>query len=323
MATTQAILVRQFGGPEALEWATAEVAEPGEGEVLVRHTAVGVNFVDVYERTGLYPSQLPFIPGREAAGVILKVGKKVSGLHEGDRIAYVHGGAYCVERVLPAGRLVKVPAGVSDEIAAAALLKGLTTEFLLRRTYRVKRGDTVVIHAAAGGVGSIAVQWAKHLGARVIGIVGSSAKAEIARAHGADEALLSTDDWVAAVRSLTGGKGVPVVYDSVGNDTFFKSLDVLSPRGLMVTFGNASGPVPPVAPLELSKRGSLFLTRPTLVNYISTTRELTAAAKSLFEVLGSGVVKVHIGREYRLADAAQAHRDLESRVTTGSSILVP
>jgi NADPH2:quinone reductase len=323
MATTQAILVRQFGGPEVLEWATAEVAEPGTGEVIVRHTAVGVNFVDVYERTGLYPSALPFIPGREAAGVVVKVGKKVSGLTAGDRVAYVHGGAYCVERVVPAGRLVKIPSDVGDETAAAGLLKGLTAEFLLRRTYRVKRGDTVVIHAAAGGVGSIAVQWAKHLGARVIGIVGSASKAEIARGHGAEEVLLSTDDWVPAVRSLTGGKGVPVVYDSVGKDTFFKSLDVLSARGLMVTFGNASGPVPPVAPLELSKRGSLFLTRPTLVNYIATTRELATAAKGLFDVLGRGVVKIHIGRKYALADAASAHRDLESRVTTGSSILLP
>lgn len=322
---SNAIRLQQFGGPEVLEWTPVEVGDPGPGEVRVRHTAVGVNFIDVYERTGLYTNPLPLILGREAAGVIVNVGRGVSKFAPGDRIAYVHNGpgAYCEERVLSAARLVKIPSGVSDESAAAAMLKGLTVEFLLRRTHRVKRGETIVIHAAAGGVGSIAVQWAKHLGARVIGIVGSEAKAKLARSHGADEVLLSSEDWPAKVRALTDGKGVPVVYDSVGKDTFFGSLDSLSPRGLMVSFGNASGPVPPFAPLELSKRGSLFLTRPTLFHYTATQRELTSAARSLFDVIGRGIVKIHVGHKYPLSQAATAHRELESRSTTGSLVLMP
>jgi NADPH:quinone reductase len=318
-----AIQVQRFGGPEVLEWVPIEVGAPGTGEVQIRQTAIGVNFIDIYERTGLYPNALPLTLGREAVGVVSEVGPGVRDLKVGDRIAYLQGGAYCDVRTLPAERLVKVPDGVSDVDAAAALLKGLTAEFLLRRTYRVKRGDTIVIHAAAGGVGSIAVQWAKSLGARVIGIVGSNDKAQLARAHGADETLLSSEDWVARVRALTNGKGVPVVYDSVGKDTFLQSLDCLKPRGLMVSFGNASGPVPPVAPLELSKRGSLFLTRPTLFHYIATKRELTSAAGSLFDLMARGVIRIHVGRTYPLTNAADAHRDLEARRTSGSSVLIP
>ncbi len=320
------VRIHQHGGPEVLAYEPVDVATPGRGEVRVRHTAIGLNFIDVYDRTGLYPAPLPIILGREAAGIVTQLGRGVRGLAEGDRVAYVLHvpGAYVDERVVPAARLVKIPPEVTDAQAAASMLKGLTAQYLLRSTYRVKRRDPVVIHAAAGGVGLLAVQWARHLGAEVIAIVGSERKAEVAREHGAHHVLLQDQpDLVARVRGVTKGRGVPVVYDSVGRDTFTASLDCLRPRGLMVTFGNASGPVPPFAPLELSKRGSLFLTRPTLFHYIATRRELERASAELFEVIGSGVVRVRIGQTFALADAAAAHRELEARRTTGSTVLVP
>lgn len=320
------IRIHRHGGPEVLRYEPVDVGRPGRGEVRLRHTAVGLNFIDVYDRTGLYPIALPATLGREAAGVVTEVGRGVRGLREGDRVAYVLQvpGAYVEERVVPADRMVKVPPQVSDAQAAAAMLKGLTAQYLLRSTYRVKRGDPVVIHAAAGGVGLIAVQWARHLGAEVIAVTGSGEKAELAREHGAQHTiLLGRADLAARVREITRGRGVPVVYDSVGRDTFTASLDCLRPRGLMVTYGNASGPVPPFAPLELSKRGSLYLTRPTLFHYIATRRELERAAAELFEVIGSGAVKIRIGQTFPLADAAVAHRELEARRTTGSTVLVP
>lgn len=320
------IRIHAHGGPEVLKFEPVEVAPPGRGEVRLRHTAIGLNYIDVYDRTGLYPIALPAIPGREAAGVVTAVGPGVRGLAEGDRVAYaLHlPGAYVEERVVPADRVVKVPAAVADAQAAAAMLKGLTAQYLLRRTYRVRRGDAVVIHAAAGGVGLIAVQWARQLGAEVIAVTGSEEKARLATAHGAHHSLLAGEpDLAARVRALTGGRGVPVVYDSVGRDTFTASLDCLRPRGLLVSYGNASGPVPPFAPLELARRGSLYLTRPTLFHYVATRRELERAAAELFEVIGSGAVKLRIGQTFALADAAIAHRRLEARETTGSTVLVP
>ena len=321
-----AIRIHAHGGPEVLQWASVEVPAPGRGEVLLRQTAVGLNFIDVYERTGLYPGALPMGLGREGAGVVEAVGAGVKGVAAGDRVAYVstQAGAYAQERVMPADRLVKIPDGVSDRLAAAAMLKGLTAQFLLRRTYRVRKGDAVVVHAAAGGVGLIAAQWARELGALVIGVVGSDAKAGIALQHGCHHALVSgRDDLAARVRELTGGVGAHVVYDSVGKDTFFPSLDSLRPLGMMVTYGNASGPVPPIAPLELAKRGSLFLTRPTLFHYIARRADLERSARELFAVIGRGVVRIEIGQTDALQDAAQAHRDLEARRTIGSTVLIP
>ncbi len=323
---TQAIVVRSYGGPEVLEWARIDLPRLKRNEVRVRHTAVGVNYIDVYGRTGLYPLALPGTPGGEAAGVVEEVGKGVKNVAPGDRVAYVlaQPGSYSEARHVPADRLVKLPPTITDEQAAAMMLKGLTAQYLLRRTYKVKKGDAVVIHAAAGGVGLIAVQWARHLGANVIAVVGSDEKAQLAREHGAQHTIVSTrEDFVARVREITGGKGVPVVYDSVGQDTFTGSLDCLRPLGLMVTYGNASGPVPPFSALELSKRGSLFLTRPTLFTYIASKGDLNRAARELFEVVGAGHVKIRIGQTYSLQDAAQAHRDLEARRTPGSSVLVP
>jgi len=320
------IRIHAHGGPEVLQWEAVEPSAPGPGEVLIRQTAIGLNFIDVYERTGLYPGALPMTLGREGAGVVEALGPKVRGVAVGDRIAYVSAqpGSYAQERVMPADRVVKIPDGVSDRLAAAALLKGLTAQFLLRRTHRVRKGDAVVIHAAAGGVGSIASQWARDLGATVIGVVGSDAKAAIAREHGCQHVLvLGRDDLPARVREITGGLGAHVVYDSVGKDTFFASLDCLRPLGMMVSYGNASGPVPPVAPLELARRGSLFLTRPTLFHYIARRAELERAARELFEVIGRGVVRVEIGQTCALQDAAQAHRDLEARRTIGSTVLIP
>ena len=308
-----------------MNWEAVDVPPPGPGEVVLRHTAVGLNFIDVYERTGLYPNKLPFGLGREAAGVIEALGPKVSGFAVGDRVAYVlsSAGAYSERRVAPAARLVKLPAGIRDTVGAAIMLKGLTAQALLRRTYRVKSGDDILVHAAAGGVGLIMTQWAKHLGARVIAVVGSAEKAKLVREHGADLVLLSDeDDWVRATRDFTRGQGVAAVYDSVGQATFMRSLDCLRPLGMMVTFGNASGPVAPFAPLELSKRGSLFLTRPTLFHYIATRPMLTRGAQDLFSVVEQGAVRVHIGQTYALKDAAQAHRDLEARKTTGSTVLL-
>jgi len=321
-----AIRIHAHGGPEVLQWEAVEPAVPGRGEVLIRQTAIGLNFIDVYERTGLYPGALPMGLGREGAGVVEAVGPKVRGVAVGDRVAYVAAqpGSYAQERVMPADRVVQIPDGVSDRLAAAAMLKGLTAQFLLRRTYKVRKGDTVVVHAAAGGVGLIASQWARELGATVIGVVGSDAKAAVAREHGCHHTLvLGRDDLAARVRELTGGAGAHVVYDSVGKDTFFASLDCLRPLGMMVTYGNASGPVPPVAPLELARRGSLFLTRPTLFHYIARRADLDRAARELFDVIGRGAVRIEIGQTYALQDAAQAHRDLEARRTIGSTVLIP
>jgi NADPH:quinone reductase len=314
------------GGPEVLEYGDVQVTAPAAGEVQVRHTAIGLNFIDVYDRTGLYPMPLPGGLGREAAGVVVAVGPEAKGFRKGDRVAYVHAvpGAYCELRNVAATRLVKLPKRVSDEQAAAAMLKGLTAEYLLRRTYRVQRGDWVLVHAAAGGVGLLLCQWARALGAKVIGVVGSDEKAKLARAHGCHHVLvLGRDDLVTAVRGLTKNAGVAVVYDSVGKDTFMPSLDCLRPRGMMVTYGNASGPPPAISPLELSKRGSLFLTRPSLFAYIADRRELESAARALFSAISSGKLKVRVNQRYPLADAARAHADLEARRTTGSTVLLP
>jgi len=323
---TRGILVRATGGPEALEWTEITLPRLKRNEARVRHTAIGVNYIDVYDRTGLYPAPLPMVLGREAAGVVEEVGRSVKSVAVGDRVAYVvpSPGSYAEARNVSADRLVKVPPTVTDAQAAAMMLKGLTAHYLLRRTYKVRKRDAVVIHAAAGGVGLIAVQWARHLGAHVIAVVGSDAKAELARAHGAHDVIVtSREDLVTRVRQITGGKGVPVVYDSVGKDTFQASLDCLRPLGLMVSFGNASGPVPPVSLLELSRRGSLFLTRPTLFHYIATKGDLNRAARELFEVVAGGVVQIRIGQTYPLTDAARAHTDLEARRTTGSTVLIP
>jgi NADPH:quinone reductase len=323
---TRGILVRATGGPEALEWTEITLPRLKRTEARVRHTAIGVNYIDVYDRSGLYPTALPTGIGREAAGVVEEVGRGVKNVAVGDRVAYVlpSPGSYAEARHAPADRLVKLPATVTDEQAAAMMLKGLTAQYLLRRTYKVRKRDPVVIHAAAGGVGLIAVQWARHLGAQVIAVVGTDAKAELVRAHGAHEVIVtSREDIVTRVRQITRGKGAAVVYDSIGKDTFHASLDCLRPLGLMVTFGNASGPVPPVSPLELSRRGSLFLTRPQLFHYVASKGELNRAARELFEVVGAGIVKVRIGQTYALTDAARAHIDLEARRTTGSTVLIP
>jgi NADPH:quinone reductase len=321
-----AIRIHAHGGPDVLRWEAVAASEPGRGEVLIRQTAIGLNFIDVYERTGLYPGALPSGLGREGAGVVEAVGAKVRGLVVGDRVAYASNqpGAYAQERTLPADRVVKIPEGVSDRLAAAAMLKGLTAWFLLRRTHRVARGEAVVVHAAAGGVGLILAQWARYLGATVMGVVGSEAKAAVALAHGCHEALvLGRDDLPGRVRSLTGGLGAHVVYDSVGKDTFAASLDSLRPLGMMVSFGNASGPVAPFAPLELARRGSLFLTRPTLFHYVARRAELERGARELFDVVGRGAVRIEIGQSYALQDVAEAHRDLEGRRTIGSTVLIP
>ena len=319
-----AVRFHQHGGPEVLR---IEDLDPGRlepGEVQVRHTAIGLNYIDIYDRTGLYAGELPSGLGREAAGVITALGRKARGFKVGDRVAYVHPqpGAYCEVRNIAADRLVKIPRGISDDEAAALMLKGLTAQYLLRRTYRVARGDTLLVHAAAGGVGLILCQWAKALGAKVIGVVGSDAKAELARRNGCKHVLiLGREPLAAAVRKLTKGEGVAVVYDAVGKDTFMDSLDCLRPLGMMVAYGNASGPPPALSPLELSKRGSLFLTRPILFNYIATRQALDAAARELFAAVRSRAVRVRIGQRYALTDAAQAHQDLEGRRTTGSTVL--
>lgn len=323
---TRGILIRSTGGPEVLEWAAIDVPAPSAGEVRIRHTAVGVNFIDVYDRTGLYPMPLPGILGREAAGVVEAVGSGVRTLKVGDRVAYTSTvpGSYAEARNMPADRVVRLPEAISDEQGAAMMLKGLTAQYLLRRSYRVKRGDTILVHAAAGGVGLILVQWAQHLGARVIAVVGSDAKAELVSRYGADEVIVTPrEDLVSRVRALTKGEGVPVVYDSVGKDTFYPSLDCLRRLGMMVTYGNASGPVPPFAPLELSRRGSLFITRPTLFHYIATRSELQKAATDLFKVVAEGAVDIVVGQRFALAETAQAHIALEGRRTVGSTVLVP
>ena len=322
----KAIRLSRTGGAEVLEYVDHDPGKPAAGQVQVRHTAIGLNYIDVYDRTGLYPMPLPAGLGREAAGVVVALGAKVKGFRKGDRVAYVDSktGSYSELHNVPAARLVKVPKGVSDEQAAALMLKGLTAQYLLRRTYRVQRGDWILVHAAVGGVGSILCPWARALGAKVIGIVGSDAKAVLAKKGGCHHVLIAgRDNIVESVKKLTKGAGVAVVYDSVGQDTFMESLDCLRPLGMMVSYGNASGPPPLISPLELSKRGSLFLTRPSLFAYIAARKDLDASARELFAAVKKKQVKVRIGQRYALADAAQAHRDLEARQTTGSTVLVP
>jgi NADPH2:quinone reductase len=324
---TRAILIDQYGGPEVLQWKEIPISAPGPGEVLVRQTAVGLNFIDVYHRRGLYP--LPSLPagiGSEAAGRIEAIGPGVTEVAEGDRVAYAGGpiGAYSEARVIPAHRLVKLPDGISDPQAAAMMLKGMTAEYLLRRTFVVKPGDTILFHAAAGGVGMIACQWAKQLGATVIGTVGSRKKAALAAAHGCDHVIVTgEEDFVSRVREITRGEGVPVVYDSVGKDTFLKSLDCLRPRGMIVSFGQSSGMVPPLDITILSTKGSLFLTRPTLMHYTAKREDLLACASALFDAVLHDGVKIEIGQTYPLQEAARAHADLEDRKTTGSTVLIP
>jgi NADPH:quinone reductase len=326
MQKVRAIRFNRTGGPEVLTWEEVSLGSPAAGQVSIKHTAVGLNFIDTYHRTGLYPVQLPSGIGLEAAGVVEAVGEGVTEFAVGDHIAYGTGpiGAYSEARNIAADKIVKIPEGIEDRTAAAIMLKGLTAQYLLRRTYRVKAGDTILVHAAAGGVGLLLCQWAKHLGATVIGTVGSTAKGELARAHGCDHTVLyRVTDVAKRVRELTGGAGVPVVYDGVGKDTFAASLDCLAPLGMMVSFGNASGAVGSFDPLILSQKGSLFFTRPTLMHYTAKREDLLAMAAELFDVVKSGAVKVEVNQTYRLFDAAHAHRDLESRKTTGSSVMTP
>lgn len=321
-----AIRIHRTGGPEVLQWEAVDVPSPAPGEVRVRHAAVGLNFIDTYHRTGLYPLPLPAGIGLEGAGTVEALGEGVSELQVGDRVAYAGGpvGAYAEVRNIPAHRLLKLPDAIGFETAAAMMLQGLTAAYLLRKTYCVQPGDAVLIHAAAGGVGLIACQWAKALGATVIGTVGSAAKAELAKAHGCDHVInYSTENFTQRVRELTGGEGVAVVYDGVGKDTFVGSLDSLRPMGMMVTYGNASGPVPPLDLLLLSQKGSLFVTRPTLMNYTARREDLVALGEELFAMVVAGKVKIEVHQRYALRDAAQAHLDLEARKTTGSTILIP
>ncbi len=323
---TKAIRIHQAGGPEVMQWEEVPTPEPGPGEVLVRQAAVGLNFVDVYFRSGLYKApNLPFTPGMEGAGTVVAVGAGVAGFKPGDRVAYGTGamGAYATERVIAADRLLDLPDKIDVRTGAAMMLAGMTAQYLLRRTYSVKRGETIVVHAAAGGVGLIMCQWAKHLGASVIGVVSTPEKAELARANGADHALVGHANLAAEVKRITGGAMVPVVYDSIGKDTFMASLDCLAPLGTMVSFGNASGPVPPVDIGILGAKGSLFLTRPSLATYAAKRADLERIAGELFQVVGEGVVKIRVNQTFPLAEAAAAHRALESRQTTGSTVLLP
>lgn len=320
------IRFERTGGPEVLQWVEADVPPPLAGEVRIRHEAVGVNFIDTYHRSGLYPVPLPSGLGQEAAGVVEALGDGVSGFAPGDRVAYVGGalGAYSEVRNLSADLLVKLHDSLSFEQGAAMMMQGLTAQYLLRRTYRVQPGDTILIHAAAGGVGLIVCQWAKALGATVIGSVSSDAKAELARQHGCDHTIVYTRESVSArVREITGGAGVPVVYDSIGKDTFFPSLDCLRPLGLMVSFGNASGVVPPFDLGELTRRGSLFITRPSLFGYTARRADLLASAGELFDVVTTGKVKIEVNQTYALKDAARAQIDLAARKTTGSTVMLP
>lgn len=320
----KAIRIHQHGGPEVLKWEEVDPGTPGPGEALVRHEAVGLNFIDVYHRTGLYPlPALPATPGLEAAGVVESVGPEVTEVAVGDRVAYagIPPGAYSEIRCMPAHRLVKLPEGISSLQAAAMMLQGMTARYLLKGCWHVGPGTTLLIHAAAGGVGLIVSQWASHLGAHVIGTVGSPEKAELAKARGCEHPILYTkEDFTAHVKEITGGKGVDVVYDSVGQATFMKSLDCLRPMGMMVSFGQSSGPIPPVDLSVLAQKGSLFLTRPSLMTYTAKREDLLAHARDLFEVVEEGAVKVEVQRTYPLTEAPRAHRDLEGRKTTGSSV---
>lgn len=324
---SKAVRIHAHGGPEALVYEDADPGQPGPGQILVRHTAIGLNFIDIYFRTGLYPAPngLPLIPGGEAAGVVLELGEGVSWLKQGDRIAYaINTGAYAEQRVIAADRVVKIPDGISDEQAAGMMLKGMTAEYLLRRTFKVGQGDTILYHAAAGGVGLILGQWAKHLGATVIGTASSREKAELAKAHGYDHVIdYRTQDFVAEVARLTDGRKCDVVYDSVGKDTFPGSLDCLRPLGTFVSFGQSSGPIPPFNIALLSQKGSLFATRPTLFVYNARREDLEASAKALFDVVAKGVVEIKINQTYALKDAGRAQADLEGRKTTGTTVLVP
>ncbi len=324
---TKAIRIYETGGPDVMRWEDVDPGKPELGEALVRHEAVGLNFIDVYHRTGLYPlPALPATPGLEGSGIVKAIGEGVTEVAVGDRVAYagIPPGAYAEVRRIPAHRLVQLPEKISFQQGAAMMLQGMTARYLLRGCYDVKKGDTILIHAAAGGVGSIVCQWAKHLGATVIGTVGSPEKAELARSHGCDHPILYNDeDFTARTKEITGGNGVDVVYDSVGQATFMQSLDCLHPMGMMVSFGQASGSVPPLDLGELAARGSLFLTRPSLMAYTAARQDLLNHAQDLFEVVQSGAVKIQVNQTYPLAEAARAHQDLEARKTTGSTILIP
>lgn len=322
---THAIILQKHGGPEEMQWQAVDVPAPGPGQVRLRQTAVGLNYIDCYHRSGLYPLEMPAGIGMEAAGVVEALGEGVSTLATGDRVAYASGppGSYAEERNIAAERVVKLPDSIGDETAAAMMLQGMTTQYLIRSTHRVQAGETVLFHAAAGGVGLIACQWLKQLGATVIGTVGSDEKAELAKAHGCDHTIIYTrENFVDRVKEITSGAGVPVVYDSVGADTYPGSLDCLSPLGMMVSFGNASGPIKNFDPGMLAAKGSLFFTRPTLMTYTEKREDLVASANDLFEAVGKGL-KIEINQRYALKDAEQAHRDLESRKTTGSTIFLP
>jgi NADPH:quinone reductase len=322
----KSVRIKAQGGPEVLAVEMIDVAEPGPGEVLIRHTAIGLNFQDIYHRSGLYPLSVPSGLGTEAAGVIEKLGVGVTGFNVGERVCYAGGapGACASYRVFPVARLVKTPAGISDELAAAVLLKGMTVEYLLNRCYPVKAGEAVLFHAAAGGVGLLAGQWGKHLGARMIGVAGGANKLALARSNGYTECIDRTqEDVVARVKAITGGAGVPVVFDSVGKDSFEQSLHCLAPRGLFVSFGTTTGVPPAIEAGTLQKLGSLYFTRPTLVTYTAKSEELQASAKAVFDLLSQGVLKVSINQRYAIDDIAQAHRDLEAGRTTGSTLIIP
>jgi len=323
---TNAIRIHEHGGPEIMKWEAVDVGAPGPKELRVRHTAVGLNYIDTYHRTGLYKIPLPSVIGREGAGVVEAAGSEVTDVKVGDRVAYASApiGSYAEARLIAADRVVKIPANVTDRQAASMMLKGMTAQYLLRRTYPVKAGDTILFHAAAGGVGLILCQWARHLGATVIGTAGSEEKAALAKANGCDHVInYRTEDFVARVADITGGKKCAVVYDGVGKDTFLKSLDCVRPRGMAALFGNASGKVEPLDLGLLAAKGSLFVTRPTLDTHVATREDLIATANDLFDVVGRGIVKIEINQTYALKDAAQAHRDLEARKTTGSTVLLP
>ena len=323
---TKAVRIEKVGGPEVMHLAEVELARPAAGEVRIRHTAIGLNYIDTYHRSGLYPIKLPSSLGLEAAGVVEELGQEVTTLKLGDRIAYGDGplGAYAEARNIKASKVIRIPAAIGDETAAGMMLKGMTARYLLRATYKVKPGETILLHAAAGGVGLIAAQWARALGATVIGTVGSDSKVEIARAHGCAHVInASTEDVVARVKEITGGKGVPVVYDGVGQATFMTSLDCLNPRGLLVSFGNASGPVTNVSLGILASKGSLYVTRPTTGSYIATEAELQETLGDLIAMVESGKVKIPVNQRYALADVVQAHRDLAARKTTGTTVLIP
>ena len=322
---TKAIRIHTHGGPEVMKYENVPTPEPGPGEALIRHAAIGLNYIDVYFRTGLYKAPgMPLIIGQEGAGTVTAVGAGVTSVEPGDRVAYAGPlGGYATDRLLPADRLVKLPDAIGFETGAAMMLQGMTAQYLLRRTYRVQAGETIVVHAAAGGVGLILCQWAKHLGATVIGVVSSAEKAALAHANGAAHTVIGAANLAAEVKKITGGAMVPVVYDSVGKDTWNASLDCLAPLGLMISYGNASGPVPPFDLGVLSAKGSLYLTRPTLATYTAKRADLEAVAGDLFSVVGSGAVKIQVNQSFPLADAAKAHIALESRQTTGSTVLIP